>query len=137
MGNISKKEDAKNTELEIWEFLYREWSKLNDIVDAYNKIFKNININNDRYNQALGLIIDTFKVRILASLDLFFQKRKDVWSLYEIKKIPKNKIDGIRKQAEEFLIIKNNKTTHLSKKYNHKSNFEYFTRSGIEKIKKY
>jgi len=122
-------------EFQIWSFLCKEIGKLNNIIFAYDKIFRNIEINNGSYNNCFQLILDSFTVSITIRLDLFFQKRKNVFSLYRFTKIEKSLVDEIKKSAKEFIVMRNNKIGHLSNSIIHKDNFNFFTKKGIDEIK--
>lgn len=119
-----------------WHFFCRELAKINNIIYAYDKIFLNIETKNSCYSEFFELVLNSFAKQIIVNLDLFFQKRKDVWSLYKFDKIDKKKINNIKKITESYIIMRNNKTAHLSDKINHKNNFELLTLKGINEIKK-
>jgi len=132
---MQENENRNVKEYEIWQYLCRELSKLNNIIYAYNKIFFNIEIKDKNYGQIFQLILDSFTRNISVSIDLFFQKRKDVWSLYSFDKINKNEIEKIKKKAQQFIIMRNNKIAHLSNNITHKDNFQFFTLKGINQIR--
>lgn len=137
MGNISKedKEESKNTELEMWRFFYREWAKLNDVVRAYDKFAINIEINHNKYSEIFSLILDSFTRYIIVTLDLFFQRRKNVQSLYKFNALANEDVNEIRNKANKFIILRNNKIGHLSKNFEHKNNFEYLSKKGIDEVR--
>jgi len=44
-------------------------------------------------------------------------------------------VDEIKKDAEKFIVMRNNKIGHLSNSIIHKDNFNFFTKKGIDEIK--
>lgn len=128
-----EKEDIKKTEeYNIWHFLCRELSKLNNIIYAYEKLVLNIELNNHRYDWFIQLVLDSFSVKMVVAIDCFFQKRADVWSLYRFNKLDVKKVEEIKKKALLFINMRNNKKAHLSKKLQHANNFDFFQKPGID-----
>jgi hypothetical protein len=125
---------TQNSELEIWHFLSKELSKLYDIVDCYDKIYLNIGVKNNKYNLFFQLILDGFTRNIAITLDILFQKRKGVWSLYGFDEF-KSEIDLIRKRANYYLMLRNNKFGHLSQNFIHSGNFYFFNKAAIDEIR--
>ena len=123
--------DDKN----IWDFLYKELAKTNTVLKVYDKIFRNIEIKNNRYNQFFGLILDIFTRYICLTLAVFFDLRNDSWSLYKFPSIKKEDVDLIKTKASHFLGLRHQQFAHLSKQIIHKSNFTYLTLKGVEEVK--
>lgn len=122
-------------EYKIWCFFCKELAKLNNILYAYDKIFSNIEIRKNRYNQFFQLILDSLTRNIAVTLDLFFQKRKNVWSLYKFDKISKIAINKIKKKAMPYIQLRHNKFAHLPDGKVYEDNFDFFTLKGIKEVK--
>lgn len=122
---------------EIWHFLYKEWSKLHDLIYAYNKIARNAEIKENRYNAAFQLLMDSLTRSIAITIDLFFQNSKRYWSLYSLdyeSKLKKD-IDKVKKEAEFCIILRSNNFAHLPKEVEQKGNFRFFNFVAIDKLK--
>lgn len=122
-------------EYQAWHYLCRELAKINNIINAYEKIIVNIEIKDSRYKEIFLLFLDSFTRCINITLDIFFQERKDVWSLYRFDKIGRSRINNIKKKAKEHIILRNERIAHLSKKYIHQDNFRFLTLKGIQETK--
>jgi len=122
--------DDKN----IWAFLYKELAKMSTAIKAYDKIFRNIEIKKNRYNQFFSLILDIFTRYICLTLAIFFDQRNDSWSLYKFPSIKKEEVDLIKTKASHFLELRHLQFAHLAKQITHLSNFTYLTLNGVEKI---
>ena len=122
---------------DTWHFLYKEWSKLHDLLYAYDKIYRNIEIKENRYNGGFQLLLDSLTRSIALNVDIFFQKRKDCWSLYTLDENnqQKEKINKIRKEAEFCIILRNEHIGHLPKNIVQAGPLRFFNQAAIEKIK--
>ncbi|MBU4369817.1 hypothetical protein KKG58_03605 [Patescibacteria group bacterium] len=122
-------------ELKIWHFFNRELAKLNDVLKVYDALFKNINIKNNRYNQLFQLILDSFTRYICFTLGVFFDRRKDSWSLYKFKSLKQARIDDIKNKARPFLQLRHTKFAHRSKNIISSNSFNFLTKMGVREVK--
>ncbi len=116
----------------IYHFLYREWLKLHDQLYAYDKFFQNIEIKSNRYNFGFQLILDNLTRSIAITIDLFFQKRKDCWSLYaiDLEGARKIDIDNAKKEMKFCVILRNQHIGHLSKNIIQEDNYRFFNQAA-------
>lgn len=128
-----KEEERK----EIWHFLYREWSKLHDLIYAYDKIARNAEVKGNRYNAGFQLLMDSLTRNIAITIDLFFQNPKRYWSLYSLdyESKLKKEINKVKKEAEFCIMLRSNNFAHLPKEAEQKGNFRFFNFATIDKLK--
>ncbi|MBI5071985.1 hypothetical protein HZB93_03815 [Candidatus Falkowbacteria bacterium] len=122
-------------DLELWNFLYKKLLKIKKFVFAYDKVITNIELNKYRYDEAFQLILDSFSRTMAVELALFFDRRKDVCSLYTFEKLDRKEITKICNEAESFILMRHTEVGHLSKYINHGNDFVFYTKTGILKIK--
>lgn len=132
--------DSKSQgELEAWHFLFKEWSKLNDMVYTYDQIFRNINISQNRYNIFFQLLLDSLTRGIAISIDIYFQEGKRYWSLSKFKaNLNLKKSISLAKEKVAFCSnLRNNKFAHIPKSNNLEGagNLWYFNEVAIQRIK--
>jgi hypothetical protein len=139
MGKMNNKleKTMDKTREDMWHFLYKEWSKLYDLLYAYDKIFKNIEIKDNRYNEGFQLLLDSLTRSMALNVDIFFQQGKRYWSLYTLDENgeQKEEINKIRKEAEFCIILRNENLGHLPKNVIQSGNFRFFNQAAIKKIK--
>lgn len=120
------------TKKEAWEYLNKELARLKVTADAYNKLFDSIEARGNSFNQAIQLILDGWSRSMSLGLSLFFDHRKDTWSLYRFSELDNKALDGIKEKAQEIIDLRMNKYAHLSKNINHADNFAILTDKGLK-----
>lgn len=122
------------TKLEAWHFLNKELARIKVTADSYNRLFDSIEVGDNRYNQILQLVLDGFSRAMSTGIAIYFDKRRDSWSLYKFLELEVNEIDTIRDKAREIIDLRNSAYSHLSKNVKHVNNFSFLTEKGLKII---
>lgn len=126
---IQQKEENLSAEKSAWIYMNRELAKLNVITECYNKIFDNIEINENAYNQFLQLVLDSFSSQLVTGLTRFFDKRKDSWSLYKLG-LENNRVKQIELRAQDLISLRHKQVAHFANGYELKSNYLLLSDNG-------
>lgn len=128
----------EKTREKAWRHLYQEWSKIYDLIYAYDRILKAIEIKNNRYNSGFQLLLDSIVRNIVVTVDLFFQNEKKYWSLYSLdkKRKFKEKINKIKKELGFCIKLRNEHFSHLPQNIEQKGNYMFLNEVAVKKIEK-
>lgn len=119
---------------DVWDFLNKELAKLRVSISVYNKIFENVNINDNAYNQAFQLLLDGLTRQIAVGFYTFFDRTKRAWSLYRLPTASRSKIDELRSEAQDIIDLRSDRLAHLSRSAIHKDNFVFISDKGLKII---